>query len=126
MKGIFDHVDLRVRDLGVVKPFYDKLLRAFGFRATPGSEGTVVYLRIKNGAVREALAVIADPDHTPNRTRLAFAAESNAEVDRLTAIAQTAGARALEPAGDCPEIAPRYYASFFEDPEGNRLEIVCR
>jgi len=40
--------------------------------------------------------------------------------------AQPDGARAYEAPAACPEIADPYDASFFEDPDGNRLEIVCR
>jgi hypothetical protein len=46
-------------------------------------------------------------------------------VDRLADIAQ--GARAIEPSG--PKLmpyGPGYYAVFFADPSGNRLEIYHR
>jgi len=37
-----------------------------------------------------------------------------------------AGAGNYEAPALCDEIAENYYASFFEDPDGNRLEVVCR
>ena len=47
------------------------------------------------------------------------------EVDRLAAIAVKAGARTVEgPAYEDEDAL--YYAVFFEDPSGNRLEICYR
>ena len=37
-----------------------------------------------------------------------------------------AGGRNLEGPELCPGYSPGYYAFFFEDPEGNKLEICCR
>jgi predicted lactoylglutathione lyase len=123
---IFDHVDLRVNDVGHVRPFYDAFLRGLGFRGRPQDDGTMLYFRLENRVVREAIAVIPDAAHQPNKTRLAFSAPTRDDVDRLAAIAQHAGARAFEPPELCDDIAPDYYAAFFEDPDGNRLEVVCR
>ena len=123
---VFDHVDLRVADVERCRPFYDAFLRAFGFRGKAQPDGVRLYYRLEERVVREAIALIPDSGHRPNATRLAFSARSPAEVDRLAAIAAQAGARAYEAPAPCPEIADPYYASFFEDPDGNRLEIVCR
>ncbi len=123
---VFDHVDLRVSDVERCRPFYDTFLRAFGFRGRALDDGAHLYYRLEARAVREAIALIPDAGHRPNATRLAFSAASPTDVDRLAAIAQRAGARAYEPPAPCPEIADPYYAAFFEDPDGNRLEIVCR
>ncbi len=123
---VFDHVDLRVADVARCRPFYDAFLRAFGFRGKALPDGTRVYYRLEDRVVREAIALIGESDHRPNATRLAFCAPTPADVDRIAAIAEDAGARAYEAPAPCPEIADPYYASFFEDPDGNRLEIVCR
>ena len=40
---IFDHVDLRVSDVGRVRTFYDAFLRPFGFRGRPQDDGTLLY-----------------------------------------------------------------------------------
>ncbi len=123
---IFDHVDLRVSDIGRVRAFYDAFLKGLGFRGRPQPDGTMLYFRLENRQVREAIAVIGDGAHRPNATRLAFAAPTREDVDRLAAIAAKGGARSFEPPELCDEIAENYYAAFFEDPDGNRLEVVCR
>ncbi|HEY6229616.1 MAG TPA: VOC family protein, partial [Verrucomicrobiae bacterium] len=59
----------------------------------------------------------------PNENRIAFWAESAADVDRIAKVAARAGARNVEGPMD---YAPGYYAVFFEDPCGNRLEVCYR
>ena len=51
---------------------------------------------------------------------------SRAEVDRLAEIARASGATAFEPPHVCEEYTPFYYATFFEDADGNKLEICYR
>jgi catechol 2,3-dioxygenase-like lactoylglutathione lyase family enzyme len=123
---IIDHIDLRVRDVAATRPFYDAFLKAFGFRGQRQSNGDIVYYRFAQRRVHEAIAVIESAGHVANEARLAFHAGSPEDVDRIAAIARDAGARAFEAPGWCPEIARGYYAAFFEDPSGNRLEVVCR
>ncbi len=123
---VIDHIDLRVADVDAVRPFYDAFLRAFGFRGQRQSNGDIVYYRIAERRVQEAIAVIESASHVANEVRLAFYAPRPEDVDRLAGIALGAGARAFEAPQWCPEIADRYYAAFFEDPSGNRLEVVCR
>jgi len=123
---VFDHLDFRVRDVAAAKPFYDGMLRLFGMRGKTQDDGTIVYLRIKGGAIEEAFALLEDLAHRPNGTRVAFGSASTEEVDRFAARVNELGARAFEAPAWCPEIGPNYYACFFEDAEGNRFEIVFR
>jgi predicted lactoylglutathione lyase len=123
---VFDHLDLRVNDVARCRPFYDAFLREYGFRGKPQADGSLLYYRLEERRVREVIVLNGDPAHRPNATRLAFCAATPEEVDRIAAVAERAGARAFEPAAACPEYADSYYASFFEDPDGNRLEVVSR
>ncbi len=123
---VFDHVDLRVRDVERCRAFYDTFLSEYGFRGKTQPDGARLYYRLEDRAVREVIVVNGDPGHRPNATCLAFAAPTREQVDRIAAVAQAAGARAFESPGPCPEYTPTYYAAFFEDPDGNRLEVVCR
>ena len=54
---------------------------------------------------------------------IAFVASSREEVDRLAAVAVEAGARNMSGPRACPEYGPTYYAAFFDDPCGNKLEV---
>ena len=123
---VLDHIDLRVAEVAAARPFYDAFLKAFGFRSQRQSNGDVVYYRFAERRVQEAFALIEAAGHVANEIRLAFHASSPEDVDRIAAIAYQAGACAFEAPQWCPEIAKTYYAAFFEDPSGNRLEVVSR
>jgi catechol 2,3-dioxygenase-like lactoylglutathione lyase family enzyme len=118
----FDHVDLRVRSLREAQPFYEALLTALGFTREAKIEGWF-QREVDEGPASEFFGINESPAHLPNENRVAFWAPSIAEVDRLAEVAAKAGARNIE--GPSFEDA-NYYAVFFEDPSGNRLEICHR
>jgi len=89
-------------------------------------EDTQLDYRLVERQVREIIVLTADPEHRPNATRFAFHAPTRDDVDRIAAVAAAAGARAYEPPVACPECTETYYAAFFEDPDGNKLEVVNR
>ncbi len=123
MRRCFDHVDLRVRNLAEARPFYEVLLPALGFTREATIEGWLQYEAAGPEGATEFFGVTESPQHVANECRIAFWADSVHEVDRLTAIVVQAGARNVE--GPLHEEA-HYYAVFFEDPSGNRLEICYR
>ncbi len=122
---LFDHIDLRVRDFERATRFYVPLLKALGFTVDQKIEDWVSYESPRQGAaVTEFFGFTHDPNHTPNGTRIAFWAETREEVDRVAEVARKAGALNIEG----PELyaEPGYYAVFFEDPDGNKLEVCYR
>ena len=119
----FDHIDLRVRSLAEARPFYETLLPALGFTRDAKIEGWLQYETARSDGAPEFVGVTESSQHVANECRIAFRADGIGEVDRLAAIAVRAGARNIE--GPVYEEAD-YYAVFFEDPSGNRLEICCR
>ncbi len=118
----FDHIDLRAPDLGAVTPFYEKLLPALGFTRDLTIEGWAEFFNKGHGPT-EFFGITESPSHQPNENRIAFWAESTAEVDQLATLLTEIGARNIE--GPGYEV-PGYYAVFFEDPAGNRLELCHR
>ncbi len=121
-RRLFSHVDLRVRERDRGLAFYDALLGAFGFeRVTvpPFGPDEPTWRRPQWQANDEFFGFVVDPELVPNPNRLAFQAYSPDEVDRATEAARRAGARDV----DGPQDYGGYYASFFDDPDGNRLEV---
>lgn len=118
-----DHIDLRVPDLEKARPFYTRLLPVLGFTEDLTIEGWLQYYA-KGDGVTEFFGVTESKNHIPNGNRIAFWAESVDEVDRLAALLHDLGARNIE--GPAFEYGPTYYAVFFEDPDGNPLEICHR
>lgn len=123
---LFDHVDFRVRDLARAKPLYDALLPAMGYTRVNADEESAGYHLPQETGSEPFFWLVQDEKHAPGLTRVALAASSRADVDRLAAIAHAAGATAFEAPAITAEYGPYYYASFFEDAEGNKLEICCR
>lgn len=118
----FGHIDLRARDLDAVYPFYARILPEFGFRNEWRGEGSFSFQAEGKLPTLSWFGVIEDHNHVPNATRLAFAVESREEVDRLAEIVRAAGGINIEGPEDMPYTRV-YYAIYFEDPSGNRLEI---
>ncbi|WP_146856302.1 VOC family protein [Brevifollis gellanilyticus] len=122
MSRRYDHIDLRVPKLADVTAFYEQLLPALGFTRDARVEGWLQF-EAADGDVTEFFGVTESPTHVPNENRIAFWAESQAEVDRIAQVATHAGAQNIE--GPMP-YEPGYYAVFFDDPCGNRLEVCHR
>ena len=122
----FSHIDLRVRQLGDATEFYRQFLPAIGFtQQWEGDEwrGNSAFGSFPSKAF---FGFTEDPNHQPNGTRIAFWVNSSAEVDRVAEIIQRAGAKNIEGPLSNPEYNETYYAVFFDDPSGNRLEVVHR
>jgi predicted enzyme related to lactoylglutathione lyase len=98
------------------------LLPALGFTRKVDIEGWIQF-EAADGAITAFFGVTESPGHIANENRIAFWAESNACVDALAEVARKAGAQNIE--GPMPYEAG-YYAVFFEDPWGNRLEVCHR
>lgn len=124
MSRRYDHIDLRVRSLAEARPFYEAVLPALGFTRRADIEGWLQFEAADPHGIPEFFGVAEDTHHRPNALRVAFWAESPAAVDRLAEIVLLAGARNVE--GPDEDEGPGYYAVFFEDPSGNRLEICHR
>lgn len=123
---LFDHIDLRVSELSRVRQLYDALLPAMGFTRIVEDADSICYYRPGGDRSAPFFGLVLDPRHRSNGTRIALRAASRAEVDRLAKTARAAGATAFEPPHVCEEYTPFYYATFFDDAEGNKLEICFR
>ena len=124
MRRRYDHIDLRVRSLAEARSFYEVLLPALGFTRNVRVEGWLQFEAAGADGATEFFGVTGSAGHTANECRIAFWADSPSEVDRLAEIIVRAGARNVE--GPGYHEGPGYYAVFFEDPSGNRLEICHR
>ena len=118
----FQHVDIRVTDLAAAKAFYSKLMPALGFPIESGSVFTC-YAAEGDPPQQPWFGFVEDKSHRPNINRISFWAESRERVDEIASLLAAAGALNISGPRACPEYTPSYYAVFFEDPFGNRLEI---
>jgi catechol 2,3-dioxygenase-like lactoylglutathione lyase family enzyme len=121
----FGHIDLRVSDLDAAFSFYDQLLPALGFTERYHGEQWKVWATTEPLPSTAYFAVTEEREHVANSNRIAFWVSSEAEVVRVTEIALDAGAVDVSGPKQMP-YGPGYYASFFNDPSGNRLEVYVR
>ncbi|TCL57719.1 putative lactoylglutathione lyase [Hydrogenispora ethanolica] len=121
----FSHVDLRVNSFQAVLPFYEALLPALGFTRTFHSERWRVFAA--DGDLPEAayFAITEDPGHRPDANLIGFWAENQEQVDRIAELVVRSGGKISDGPRLFP-ISPTYYAAYFEDPCGNKYEIVHR
>jgi glyoxylase I family protein len=129
MAGIH-HVFLTVKDLARSKPFYAALLPRLGYGATwewpdGGSMGFLApegSVWIKQGDPRYAKDTFSKD--RVGLCEVAFRAGSRAQVDALAADVPGSGGTILDAPREYPEYVPGYYAVFFADPDGIKLEAV--
>ncbi|MBC2604794.1 VOC family protein [Pelagicoccus albus] len=126
MKRLFDHIDLRVRSMEQARPFYAAFLPAIGFSEYCETPIGIAFGTASEHPKPEFIGIIEDSQHNSNATRIAFWMDSKEELDQVALVVASAGAQNIEGPLFCPEYSPTYYAMFFEDPCGNRLELCSR
>jgi len=124
-----DHIDLSVGDLPRSIAFYDAVLTALGFRRLPGDE-TIIW---RGSQTELAIRAATSPGPSSGYDRyrvglhhLAFRADSRDAVDRFHAFLLQKGFEVLDPPAEYPDYGGGYYAVFFADPDGMKLELVHR
>src|SRR5262245_42533894 len=121
----FGHVDMRVADLPTAQAFYEQLMPALGFTERYHSEAWKVWATIDAPPATAYFALTEEPGHVANSNRIAFSVERASDVDSVARVARTADAADLSGPKRMP-YGPGYYAAYFADPSGNRLEVYVR
>ncbi len=125
-KRHLDHIDLRVKNLARARQFYGRILPVLGFSCDRSDADLGTFYAAGGDQPSAFFCFTEDPTHQPNGTRVAFWADTRSEVDAFAEVVREAGGRNLEGPELCAGYSPGYYALFFEDPDGNKLEICCR
>lgn len=116
---LISHVDLRVRDRARSEAFYDPIMTLLGATISRGETFTTW----ETGPGGDWFGITEDRALVPNPNRVALLAPSRAVVDAIFAKLGALGARNIEAPDEA--YGPRYYACFFDDPDGNRLEVCA-
>ncbi len=124
----FDHLYVSVRDFAASERFYDPVMQALGFkkstRAIAGEPHAHYLGRTVQYTIRPArTGTRADAYGVGSLHHLCFRMSDPAAVDEAYQRLRSLGVEASEPKL-YPDYRPDYYATFFEDPDGIRLEIV--
>ena len=137
MKPTIDHVQITVKNLAEAEVFYDKLMPLIGFDLRHKVKGRVdahdfdvieyCHDQLVIGFNSPRAAFQNDDVHRrkPGSVHhLAFKADSPEEIDKLYPLIVEAGANIVDPPRFYPQHGEAYYALFFKDPCGIKLEIV--
>lgn len=139
MKPRIDHIELTVSDLDRAERFYDALLPLLGFELRNKGRGEFSefeHIEIDYATPDFSLGLVNPRPafcgeevcrRKPGALHhLAFAADSREEVDQLyEQIRLIPGVAIVDKPRLYPEYTPDYYALFFKDTEGIKLEITC-
>jgi glyoxylase I family protein len=101
-----DHIYVTVNELEGSEGFYDRVMGVLGFRKRRGTIGEDPHVH-----------------YAPGLHQFCFRVFDETVVDRAARELAEAGVHATEPRY-YPEYAPDYYATFFADPDGIRLEVT--
>jgi catechol 2,3-dioxygenase-like lactoylglutathione lyase family enzyme len=133
MRGSVHHIDLTVKDAHASRAFYESVLGFMGYRLADsyphGYDFELVGGEFCSIGIRNASGPNADRAHdrySNGLHHLAWTAESRSDVDALHRRLLNIGATVLDAPAEYPQYAPVYYAVFFADPDGLKLEYVYR
>lgn len=123
-----DHIYIAVSDLERSEFFYDRvLLEALGFRKnrfTLGGDPHVQYFNRHFGYVlRPSRSAAAHDCYAPGLHHFCLRVDTADDVAAVAAQLRGSGIEASE-AQLYPDYAPDYWATFFTDPDGIRLEVT--
>ena len=122
-----DHIYITVSDLARSEQFYDRVMPLLGFRKNQfalGDDPHIQYFNRHFGYVlRPAKSAASHDAYAPGLHHLCLRVASVDDVKTVAAQLQAAGIAASD-AHLHPGYAPDYWATYFADPDGIRLEIT--
>jgi catechol 2,3-dioxygenase-like lactoylglutathione lyase family enzyme len=117
---MFDHIGLKVKELGASVRFYEKALAPLGFVLCSQDDSGAGF-----GPTGEPALWLYVVSGTTGAAHVAFRARDRAAVDKFHAAGLKAGGRDNGGPGVRADYSPTYYAAFLIDPDGNNVEAVC-
>ena len=123
--GAIHHLDLTVVNRAESTAFYDRVLPLIGFRRDADvPEGPIwVGAQLEIG-LQSARSEAPHDRYSAGLHHLAFTAPSHAAVDVFHENLLQLGVVVLDAPAEYPQYSPGYYAVFFADPDGMKLEYV--
>jgi catechol 2,3-dioxygenase-like lactoylglutathione lyase family enzyme len=130
--GTLNHLRFSVTDIPRAEAFYSPFLRLLGYRLVERSATRLAWAGLGPCAILQWLIVsLADPSspnkrhdrYSPGLHHVPWNAERRAQVDACHALLVRQGAAVLNPPAEY-DYEPGYYAVFFADPDGLKLEVV--
>jgi len=121
--GIFNHVQIKVKDLKSSRKFYEKIMNVLGYEVVLDIEKFVVGYGTN---VHDMFEIHQGSNEAPlsRAVHIAFNAKDRETVDNFYHAALESGAKCNGKPGYRPEYEEGYYAAFIIDPDGHNIEAV--
>ena len=128
---VLGHIGINVPDLEIARRYYTDLMPLVGFESflddadqfafmpADGKRGTYLFF------YQSRASQPFDRETTTGLQHLAFMVPTRTTVNELHDWAQRGGSEVLHEPREFPEYPPPYYATFWLDPFGIMLEVVC-
>jgi catechol 2,3-dioxygenase-like lactoylglutathione lyase family enzyme len=139
MRGGVHHIDLTVKDAQASRAFYESVLGFMGYTLSKGNpfaaDETGFDFDLRDGDKFCSIGILSAKGEHANRTHdryspglhhIAWNAASREDVDAMYAHLISIGATILDSPADYPRYGTGYYAVFFADPDGLKLEYVYK
>ena len=120
---MFDHVSLAVTDIPRAQRFYDAVLGTLGIPRVWVEERAIGYGPRDTGSAYLTLRLGAPSSPA---CHWCFRAATRDAVQAFHAEGVARGGKVDGAPGPRPHSGETYYAAFLLDPDGNRIEAVCR
>lgn len=125
------HISLGAQNIDGATRFYDAVLAPLGYVRVwsdlrPGEHDQAVGYGYDGSGDKLAIKQVSEPVPYVPGFHLAFSAATRTAVEAFHAAALLAGGTDNGPPGFRPDYGANYFAAFVVDPEGYRLEAVCK
>jgi predicted lactoylglutathione lyase len=120
---LFNHVQIKVKDLGRSRKFYDNVMAALGYKMVLEIEGIVIGYGTSVHDMFE-IRQFDEKSLLSEHVHLAFNASCKEDVDAFYKIALANGGKCNGEPGFRPQYEDGYYAAFVIDPDNHNIEAV--
>jgi catechol 2,3-dioxygenase-like lactoylglutathione lyase family enzyme len=124
-----DHIGVNVPDLAAAREYYDALVPLVGLEPLGEGDGWFAYRPTGSNGTGLFFNIAAETGvysrFRPGLQHLGFRVSTRAEVDAAHEWALTRGSEILNKPSLFPQYDPDYYAVFWADPHGFKLEAFC-
>lgn len=120
---IFNHVQIKVKDLKISREFYDRVMSVLGYQVVLEINDVVIGY---GTSVHDMFEIRQFDEITPlsKHVHIAFNAPGKESVDAFYHSALAAGGKCNGKPGSKPQYEKGYYAAFVIDPDGHNIEAV--